>query len=42
MALQGDTGARHLLREFPVLRLPVADRGIILDIDYLSDLPLTP
>jgi len=42
MALQGDTGARHLLREFPVLRVPVADPGIILDIDYLSDLNLTP
>lgn len=42
MALQGDTGARHLLREFPVLRLAVQDPGIILDIDYLSDIQLNP
>ena len=38
MALQGDTGARHLLREFPVLELEVDDPGAVLDIDYAADL----
>ena len=38
MALQGDTGARHLLREFPVLELALDDPGAVLDIDYVSDL----
>lgn len=38
MALQGDTGARQLLREFPVVALAVDDPGILQDIDYSSDL----
>ena len=37
-ALQGDTGARELLRNFPVVQLEVDDPGIIQDIDYQSDL----
>ena len=38
MALHGDTGARHLIREFPVLQIPVDDPGILQDVDYPSDL----
>jgi len=38
MALTGDVGARHLLHEFPVVRISVDDPGIVQDIDLLSDL----
>ncbi|PRC93947.1 nucleotidyltransferase family protein [Solimicrobium silvestre] len=38
MSLTGDIGARHLLREFSVLQLPVDDAGVVRDIDFLSDL----
>jgi molybdenum cofactor cytidylyltransferase len=38
MALTGDTGARHLLHEFPVMHISVDDPGVVHDIDYLSDL----
>ena len=37
-ALQGDIGARHLLREFPVQRIEVDDPGILRDIDLVNDL----
>ncbi len=37
-ALSGDQGARQLLREFPVTQVLVDDPGIILDIDYPTDL----
>ena len=37
-ALQGDIGARHLLREFPVERIDVDDLGVLRDIDCLDDL----
>jgi molybdenum cofactor cytidylyltransferase len=38
MALSGDIGARHLLREFPVHQVVVEDAGILRDIDFLLDL----
>jgi len=38
LVLQGDAGARRLLREFPVVRLAVDDPGVIRDIDYPADL----
>jgi len=38
LALQGDSGARRLLLEFPVVQLAVDDPGIIRDIDYPADL----
>lgn len=37
-ALQGDIGARHLLRQFPVERIEVDDPGIFRDIDCVDDL----
>ncbi|MQR02209.1 NTP transferase domain-containing protein [Glaciimonas sp. GS1] len=39
LQLQGDQGARSLLREFPVVEVRVNDIGILLDIDTVSDLP---
>ncbi len=39
LQLQGDQGARSLLREFPVVEVTVHDTGILLDIDTVSDLP---
>lgn len=38
MRLQGERGARHLLREFPVTQVEVNDPGILKDIDYPADL----
>jgi molybdenum cofactor cytidylyltransferase len=38
LALQGDQGARRLLRSFPVTAVPVADPGIFRDIDTPADL----
>lgn len=38
MALSGDIGARHLLREFPVHQIEVDDEGILRDIDFQVDL----
>lgn len=38
LALQGDQGARALLRSEPVVEVPVPDRGIFLDIDTHADL----
>jgi len=37
-ALTGETGARHLLREFSVMQISVDDPGVVQDIDYLTDL----
>lgn len=39
LALDGDQGARRLLRAHPVRELEVADPGILRDIDTPSDLP---
>ena len=36
--LDGDQGARHLLRQCPVREIPVDDPGIVRDIDTLADL----
>lgn len=36
--LDGDQGARHLLRQCPVREIPVDDPGIVHDIDTLADL----
>lgn len=38
MALEGDRGARQLLKEFPVREIPVNDPGIHRDIDTRDDL----
>ena len=38
MALEGDEGARRLLRRYPSHPLDVADPGILMDIDTRSDL----
>jgi molybdenum cofactor cytidylyltransferase len=38
MQLQGDTGARSLLEQYPPLRITVDDPGILLDIDHARDL----
>lgn len=38
MALEGDEGARRLLRRYPSHALEVADPGILVDIDTASDL----
>ncbi|TDK62530.1 nucleotidyltransferase family protein [Sapientia aquatica] len=40
-SLSGDVGARELVRQFPVCRVTVNDPGILRDIDYASDLPVT-
>lgn len=39
LALEGDQGARHLLRSAPVTALALDDPGILRDIDSPSDLP---
>ncbi len=38
MALEGDQGARALLRSFPLLQVPVTDAGVVQDIDFPADL----
>jgi molybdenum cofactor cytidylyltransferase len=38
LALQGDQGARHLLREYPVTEIEVDDPGVLRDIDVPGDL----
>ncbi len=42
LALQGDQGARSILRQHPVQDVEVADVGILQDIDTLADLGLPP
>ena len=39
-ALEGDQGARALLRSFPVLQVPVTDAGVVQDIDFPADLQM--
>lgn len=39
LAMHGDQGARRLLQAHPVRDIPVADPGILHDIDTPSDLP---
>lgn len=39
LAMAGDQGARRLLQAHPVHEVPVADPGILRDIDTPSDLP---
>jgi molybdenum cofactor cytidylyltransferase len=38
LELQGDQGARSLLKAFPVVEVPVGDIGIVRDIDAAADL----
>ncbi len=38
LALQGDQGARNILRQHPVQEIDVADAGIMQDVDTLQDL----
>lgn len=38
MTLQGDQGASQILKNFPVISLPVEDQGSIQDIDHPQDL----
>lgn len=39
LAIEGDQGARQLLQTYPVQDIPVADPGILQDIDTPADLP---
>jgi molybdenum cofactor cytidylyltransferase len=38
LALEGDTGARHIVRENPAVEVEVGDPGIFQDIDTAADL----
>ena len=38
LAMHGDQGARRLLQAYPVQEVPVADPGVLQDIDTPADL----
>jgi molybdenum cofactor cytidylyltransferase len=40
LALQGDQGARNILRQHPVWDVEVADAGVLQDVDTLQDLTI--
>ena len=42
LALQGDQGARSILKQHPVHEITVADSGVVQDIDTRADLAIRP